>query len=131
MRTIIIVCLLVLAVVSVPLLRAQENAPAAGGAQIVEAKLGTEVANRELTGEAASFAKNAKVVLWLKISGDTGGNVTVTWASGEYTKATELEIKGNPWRTWAEKTVRVSGDWTVTVTSADGKELKKLTFKVE
>ncbi len=130
-RILLVVCLVAIAAMAAPVARAQETPAATAGATVVEAKLGTAVENREVTGEAATFAKNAKVVLWLKITGDAGGKITVTWSNGGTTKATELEVKGSPWRTWAEKTVRQSGEWTVTVSSADGKELKKLAFNVE
>ncbi len=121
----------VLALLALTPVQARQADTTATGIQIVDAKIGGSIANREIGDEAASFAKDAKVYLWMKVEGGTDQQLTVTWTCGDYTHTATLDVKGSPWRTWAEKTVRQTGDWTVTVTGADGKELKKLTFKVE
>ncbi len=99
--------------------------------QVTDAKLGTGVAERMITGEAETFPKDSQVFVWMKISGGTSQEITVTWKSGDYSKSIPLTIGGSPWRTWAHKNVLLAGDWTVTVTTADGKVLKELSFKVE
>ncbi len=120
-----------LTLIAVPQMLARQADTTAAEIQITDAKIGGSIDNREIADEATSFAKDAKVYLWLKVTGGTDQQLTVTWTCGEYTHTATLDVKGSPWRTWAEKTVRQSGDWTVTVSSADGKELKKLSFKVE
>lgn len=108
---------------------AQDATPAA--AAITEAKLGANVENRVLTGEDSTFATNAKVYLWMKITGGSGETLTVTWKHGENTHTTSLTVGGSPWRTWANKTVAAAGDWSVSVTDSKGTTLKELTFKVK
>jgi len=97
---------------------------------VLEVKLGTGILDRMITEEATEFELNSKAYVWLKLSGGTG-DITVTWKSGDYSHSTTLSIGGNPWRTWAEKTLRQYGEWTVTVTSADGSVLKELKFTVK
>ncbi len=99
--------------------------------EVTDAKLGTGVQDRAITGEAEKFPKDSQVFVWMKISGGASQDVTVTWKSGDYSKSTTLTIGGSPWRTWAQKNVRQAGDWTVSVTTSDGKVLKELSFKVE
>ena len=101
---------------------------AAPGVAVTEAKLGTDVQNRELVGEATQFEVNQKVYLWLKITGGTGEDLTVTWKQGDKTYATTLKVGGSPWRTWAYKTAAIAGTWTVTVSDASGNALKELEF---
>jgi hypothetical protein len=110
--------------------RSQEEA-AAGGIQIAEAKLGTNVENRELIGEDSTFALSAKVFLWMKVTGGASDQITVIWKNGEMTHSTTLMIGGSPWRTWATKTATKAGDWSVSVTDTAGNVLKEMMFKVE
>ncbi len=97
---------------------------------VVEAKLGTGIQDRMLTEEATEFELNSKAYVWFKVSGGTG-DITVTWKNGDYSHSTTLSVGGSPWRTWAEKTLRNSGEWTVIVTSSDGAVLKELKFTVK
>jgi len=99
--------------------------------QVVEVKLGTNVQDRMITGEATVFQKNSKVFLWMKFSAVPSEQVTVTWKTGSYSHATTLVIGGSPWRTWASKVVGRTGDWTVTLADAAGNVLKEMSFKVE
>ena len=109
---------------------AQEATPATD-MQIVEAKLGKDVADRVLTGEDSVFTKGSKAYLWMKITGGSQQEITVTWTTGTATHGTTLVVGGSPWRTWASKTVGKAGDWTVTITDNAGKTLKAMSFKVE
>ena len=111
--------------------RAQDSTASGGGIQVTEAKLGTNVEQRELTGEDSSFAVNSKVFLWMKTTGGSSDQLTVTWKSGDLSYSTTLLIGGSPWRTWATKTATKAGDWTVTVTDASGNTLKEMSFKVQ
>jgi hypothetical protein len=99
--------------------------------QIVDAKLGTDVKDRTIVDENTTFPLNSKVFVWLKIAGAVSETITVKWANGDLTHETQLSIGGSPWRTWANKTVAKTGDWTVTVTDGSGNVLKELTFKVQ
>ncbi len=99
---------------------------------VTQAKLGTAVQNRQLSGEATSFPVDSQVYLWLEVAGGSSDSITVTWKSpGGGSLQTQLDVKGSPWRTWAYKTVRAAGDWQVSVSSADGTVLKTLSFSVK
>lgn len=99
--------------------------------EIVDAKLGTGVQDRMITGEAETFPVGSQVFVWLKVTGAGSQDIIVTWKSGTETRSTTLSIGGSPWRTWASKTVRQVGDWRLTVASSDGGVLKEMSFKVE
>ncbi|MBI5475800.1 MAG: DUF2914 domain-containing protein [Ignavibacteriales bacterium] len=110
---------------------AQQETTKSDGIQIIDAKLGKDVKDRELLDEAATFDLKSKVFLWLKVTGATDQALTVIWKHGDMVHATELSIGGSPWRTWASKTAYTAGDWLVTVTDQSGKVLKELNFKVQ
>lgn len=114
-------------------MRAQADsvAPAPATIEITDAKLGTGVENRMVTGEATSFPKDSKVFLWLKVTGAGGASLNVTWKAGDASHSTTLTVGGSPWRTWASKTVGKAGEWKVTVTDEAGSVLKELSFTVE
>ena len=131
MKSIPIFSLVLLTLTCTMLSRAQEGEAAAGGLQVAEAKLGTNVENRELTGEDSTFALNSKVFLWMKVAGGASDQITVIWKNGEMTHSTTLMIGGSPWRTWATKTATNAGEWSVSVTDTAGNVLKEMTFKVE
>lgn len=112
-------------------LRAQENTSTGNDIQVTEARLGTSVENRMIVGEDSSFALNSKVFFWMRITGASGAQITVTWKNGDLSHTAELTIGGSPWRTWATKTVSMAGDWTVSVSDASGNVLKEMMFKVQ
>ena len=124
------IALFIITAVGVAVVHAQDK-DAASSIEIVDAKLGTGVQDRAITGEAESFPKDSQVFVWFKITGAASQEITVTWKSGDYSYSTTLSIGGSPWRTWAQKNVRQAGDWTVSLVSSDGKALKELSFKVE
>jgi len=98
---------------------------------IVDARLGRNIRNRMVVADKATFPKNSNVYLWMRLIGGYSKQIIVTWKTGSYSHNTTLMVGGNPWRTWASKIVRRSGDWTVTVSDAAGNVLKKMSFKVE
>ena len=112
-------------------LSAQESEVKSKDIQIVDAKLGKDVKDRVLVDENSTFALNSKVFLWLKVTGATSETLTITWKQGEKSYTTVLNIGGSPWRTWANKTLAKTGDWTVTITDAAGNVLKEMSFKVQ
>jgi hypothetical protein len=99
--------------------------------QVTDAKLGKRVENRVISEEAASFALNEKVFLVLTLTGNTANSVNVNWKVGDSSDTMSLKVGGSPWHTWATKTARTAGDWTVTVTDASGRVLKEMTFTVQ
>ena len=101
-----------------------------GQLQVKEAKLGKGVESRVLTEESSTFSLNSKVYLWMKFSGGTG-NVTITWKNGTHTHSNNLNVEGDPWRTWAFATAYYSGEWNVSVTDDKGTSLKELNFTVQ
>ncbi len=103
---------------------------AAATLTVAEAKLGTDVQNKEIVGEGTQFELNQKVYLWLKLTGGPAEDVTVTWKQGDKSYETKLKVGGSPWRTWAYKTAAIAGSWTVTVADNAGTELKQLEFTV-
>ena len=111
--------------------RAQETASKAPNLQIVDAKLGTGVQDRMISGEDSSFTLNSKVWLWLKVVGGASDQITIIWKTDNLTHSTTLNIDGSPWRTWATKTVSKAGDWAVSVTDTSGNVLKEMMFKVQ
>jgi hypothetical protein len=117
--------LAVVALVSLPL------AAQAEGLQVMDAKLGKGVQDRNMTEEATTFAVNDKVYLWLKIAGGPADGVKVNWKLGDKVDPYTLKVGGNPWRTHASKTAYKAGDWTVTVTDANDHVLKELKFTVQ
>jgi hypothetical protein len=104
-------------------------AASAQNLEVSEAKLGKGVQNRALTDETTTFAVNEKAYLWLRVTGGPG-DVKVNWSIGDHTDRVPLNIGGNPWRTWANKTLWQAGEWKVTVTDGDT-VLKELTFQVQ
>jgi len=112
-------------------LSAQESEVKSKDIQIVDVKLGKDVKDRVLVDEDSTFALNMKVFLWLKVTGATTETLTINWKQGEKSYTTTLNIGGSPWRTWANKTLAIAGNWTVTVTDASGNVLKEMTFKVQ
>ena len=103
----------------------------AEGLQVVDAKLGKGVQDRQITEEASSFAVNDKVYLWLKLAGGPADGVKVNWKHGDKVEPYTLKVGGNPWRTFASKTAYKAGEWTVTVTDAKDQVLKEMKFKVQ
>jgi DUF2914 family protein len=103
----------------------------AEGLQVVDAKLGKGVQDRQITEEATTFAVNDKVYLWLKIAGGPADGVKVNWKLGDKVEPYTLKVGGNPWRTYASKTAYKPGEWTVTVTDANDQVLKEMKFTVQ
>jgi hypothetical protein len=109
----------------------QERALAEQVLKVVDAKLGKSVENREIVGEDSIFTQNEKVYLWMKVTGGPADSLTVTWKHGTETYEAKLNIGGTPWRTWAYKTAWLTGEWSVTVSTASGEVLKEMNFTVK
>jgi len=99
--------------------------------EIADAKLGTGVENREITGETTTFAVNDKAFLWLRVVGGPADDIKVTWSVDDHSDTVSLKVGSASWRTWANKTLWMAGDWKVTVEDAGGQVLKEITFTVQ
>lgn len=98
---------------------------------VAEAKLGKNVVDRQIADETTTFAVGEKAFLWLRVDDAAGETLTVTWKVNDQSYPATLSIGGSPWRTWANKTLYMAGDWTVTVSDSAGTTLNeaKLTVK--
>ena len=97
---------------------------------VMDAKLGLGVENREIVDESSTFHVSDRVYVWMKVAGGSAEAVTVTWQWPGMTFSYDLEIGGDPWRTWAYKTMHTGGDWSVSVADEGGNVLKTMTFTV-
>jgi len=104
-------------------------AKVAPGLAVTDAKLGTDVQNKTIVGEATEFSLNQKVYLWLELTGGPADDITVTWKNGDKSYETKLKVGGPTYHTWAYKTAAIAGAWTVSVSDASGNVLKELNFK--
>ncbi len=98
--------------------------------KVVAAELGKDVQNKMVVDTTTTFNVNEKAYLWMRLTGGSADSITVTWKSGDQTYPSKLFIGGSPWRTWSYKTLYTAGDWSVSVTDADGNVLKEMSFTV-
>jgi hypothetical protein len=98
---------------------------------VTDAKLGRNVVDREIADETTTFAVGEKAYLWLRVEGGTGEALSVVWKVNDLEFSVELQVGGSPWRTWANKTLHIAGDWTVTVTDTAGNTLNEATLTVQ
>ena len=112
----------------------QQTAPAAASSMEVQVGLGIE--NLELTGASDSFkvAADTKIYGWARLKNVApGSSIVMAFKKGEkevYRK--EVSVPSVPYRIHTYRTFRSgdSGDWTLVVSGADGKELASTPFKV-
>jgi hypothetical protein len=98
---------------------------------VTEAKLGKNVVDRKIADETTTFAVGEKAFLWLRVEGAAGDTLTVTWKVNDQAYPATLNIGATPWRTWANKTLHTTGEWTVTVTDAAGAALNETRLTVK
>lgn len=99
--------------------------------EVTDAKLGKGVQDRQIVDETTTFAVNDKAYLWVRLTGGPADDVNVNWSIGDHTDSIPLKVGGSPWRTWANKTLWMAGEWTVTVTDGSGQVLKEIKFQVQ
>lgn len=99
--------------------------------QITEAKLGKGIAERNITEETSSFAAGEKAYLWMRVMDATGETLVVTWKTGDQSFQSSVNVGGSPWRTWANKTLHIVGEWTVTVNDTAGNILHEAKLTVQ
>ena len=105
------------------------------GPTVMEAAVGTGVADRQLQGAGESFPATVGNVFCLIKVGKTqsGAQIELVWYhSNTEVGRKQLTMGGSPWRTWGSKVIPpdATGDWRVDVV-ADGKVLKSVAFKVQ
>jgi hypothetical protein len=98
---------------------------------ISKAKLGTDVVDRESSGETSNFALEETGYLWMRVVGGQGETITVNWTNGDQSYDVDLNIGSDSWRTWSSKILHVSGEWTVTVTDSAGATLHQSALTVQ
>ncbi len=101
-----------------------------------EVKVGTEIADRMIVGEASSFpATVGKVYVWSRITGGAGESTVkhVYSHNGTEMASVELRINGSSWRTWSSKSILPSwtGNWEVKVVDASGATIGSTTFTID
>jgi len=99
---------------------------------VTEHGVGTGIEERELQGQAESFAEGGKVWFWTRVvGGEAGDRVHHVWLKdGEEMLQVGLSIGGSHWRTYSHKTLHPgsAGSWTVEVRDADGQVLARDEF---
>jgi len=98
---------------------------------VADAKLGKGVQDRQISEEATAFAVNDKAYVWLRLTGGPSEPIQITWKSGDHADTVPLKVGAATWRTWSSKTLWKAGDWTVTVSDANGQVLKEIAFTVQ
>ena len=98
---------------------------------ITTAKLGTDVVDREISGETSSFALQETGYLWMRVMDGEGETITVNWTNGDQSYDVDLNIGSNSWRTWSSKVLFLPGEWTVTVTDSSGATLHQAALTVQ
>jgi hypothetical protein len=130
------ILVLLITMIALPVAVAQKNTTGGAGESakkaltVTEAKLGTDVQEKKLVGEATSFDLNQKVYLWIGISGGPADGLTVTWKHESHSYETTLKVGGPTWHTWAYKTAAMAGAWKVSIADQSGTVLKELEYTV-
>ncbi len=122
MKTVCILCALLLSLFG-------SQAFAAG--KVMEVHFGKGVVERKITEETTTFAPGERAYIWMKVEGAAGELLTVNWQINGQSYPSDLKIGGDPWRTWASKTLHIAGEWTVTVSDAAGAKLHEAKVAVK
>jgi hypothetical protein len=123
-----------LVLVSIPSWSAGQE-PAEDGIRITAFGVGTDVVNRELSGEGDTFPEGGQIVFWTKVEGGSGGDVIQhVWIhQGTERLTVDLGIGGSHWRTYSRKTLHrgLTGEWTVEARTTAGEVLASSRFTCE
>lgn len=98
---------------------------------VSEAKLGTDIVDRQISGETTTFSLNDTAYLWMRVVDSGGEAVTVTWSNGDESWDVSLNIGSDSWRTWSSKILHLPGEWTVTISDASGNNLHQSNLTVQ
>jgi hypothetical protein len=137
MRNSLSAALLFSAVALTPSLAIAQDPTQAGAVKstaMVEAAVGTSIAERALAGAAETFpAGTEKLYCFSKVSNAADTEVEHVWYKGDAEQArVKLKVGGSPWRTHSSKTLGpdAAGDWRCDVVQ-DGNVLQSVKFKVQ
>jgi hypothetical protein len=96
-----------------------------------EAKAGTGIEKRELTGAGTSFKKGETVYVWSSVDGASGKTVEHVWKrDGKEVRKASFPIKAGHWRVNSKYTSAQAGSYVVEVI-AEAKKIAEVAFKVE
>ena len=99
-----------------------------------EVKIGTDVQNLEVVGEADEFpADTEQVVGWSRITGaNQPTQVTHVWKhDGNVVDSIPLDVTSTSFRTYSRKTVSgLPGEWTLEVQDPNGETIGSASFNV-
>lgn len=111
-----------------------QSGAAAATAAVVEAAVGTSIAERQLAGAGESFpAGTGKLYCFTKISNAADTEIEHVWYKGDVEQGrVMLKVGGSPWRTWSSKNLGddAAGEWRCDVVK-DGAVLQSIRFRVE
>ncbi|MCK6543078.1 DUF2914 domain-containing protein [bacterium] len=115
-----------------------QSTPAGGntidGMLVESLRIGTGVANMEITGVADTFSSSTteKIYCWLRVNGGQGKTVKVRWIhNGNSLGEVPLDIRSQSMRTYAFRTVSGrKGSWKVEIVDAQGRLLRATDFTV-
>jgi Protein of unknown function (DUF2914) len=96
-----------------------------------EVKAGTGVENREVVGEAQSFAAGTTVWVWSRVAEGEPSIKHVWKRDGQAVWTATLKIGSKKWSTQSRRAIPKAGSWEVDVQTADGKSIGTVAFKVE
>ena len=96
-----------------------------------EVKAGTGVENKEVVGEAQSFAAGTTVWIWSRIMEGEPSIKHVWKRDGAEVWTATLKVGGKRWSTQSRRSIPKAGSWEVDVQTSDGKSLGTVAFKVE
>ena len=134
LTTIVFALLVSFAMFATPVM-AQDDAGASdsSGLAINEAKAAKGVEERQPVEPGASFSVGDKVWLWMSVanSGDET-QVTLVWKKDDKKVwETNLNVgRSTQWKTWARKTMRSAGSYSVDIQNPAGEVLSTVSFTV-
>ena len=108
---------------------------AASRLSVVRSAVGSDVLDREVVGQSATFVVGARVVFWTHIGGGRPGDtVRHVWShNGREIGVTVLPVGSPSWRTQSRHTLvpESEGDWVVELQDGEGHTLASHRFRCE
>jgi cytoskeleton protein RodZ len=99
---------------------------------VPESGVGTEVVDRQLTGESRRFEEGGSVYFWTRVvGGEPGQRIRHVWRhEGERVGFVPLELGGSHWRTYSRRDLPAgkTGRWTVEAVDGEGRVLASHSF---
>ena len=98
-----------------------------------DAQTALGVEERQPVDAKDTFEVGDKVVLWMSVkNGGEETQITVVWKrDGSSIWETTLKVgRSQGWKTWARKTIRTAGSYSVDIQDPNGETLKTVSFTV-